>query len=493
MPSGFSIEKSLLLAANWYPLLISVFIVFFLEKASYTKFKSTQKLITLFLCLAGFLYSTTVPYFLPGNADHHSLQTLMWCIAVWIVLDNKISYVRAVMLGLAMGVWVWISPEALPLTFLIYTILGYSSFKQKEYADFSVITSLTLALTTLLALPLEYPASEILSSIHYDTLSIVHVVLFSLSAVGFLILKLHISNQSSLQKQIFLSGLTALSLAFIFLALFPKFIKGPMADVDPYILTGFLPTVTEAKSVFKTYTAITIGLLYLPILAFALSLFFHKKEPKVLALLIIPLVMTCFEIKWAYYLETISFIAIAKFLPTYVIDLRRKHRVHALILSPYVALICIHVMAIFQITHNPIPENNSMACASSAFKSIQSGKLVETLGTAPITIETNIWGNSGVAFFTPYHYISSNYHREGTGMKVKDAIFNSPTLDAVRPYLKERGVSALLICPDTNKQWTYSYFNGTPPKLDWVKIDKNFAKLQSPKDKLYPILLRINP
>jgi hypothetical protein len=211
-----------------------------------------------------------------------------------------------------------------------------------------------------------------------------------------------------------------------------------------------------------------------------------------------PLVMVFFQLKWSFYLEAISVIAMAKLLPTYIAALRRKYKIHALALQPIYPIILLHIVTFYVLTILPQSKlrlaNDVADCNAAAFQAIQSGALVAALGNAPITMESNILGNSGIPFFTPYRYIASNYHREGQGLLVKDAIFNAKDLNAARPMLKERGVSALFICPFSGQIWTNAYFyDKQQPTYDWVTMNPDLKILNKASGTVRPILLNIKP
>jgi len=65
---------------------------------------------------------------------------------------------------------------------------------------------------------------------------------------------------------------------------------------------------------------------------------------------------------------------------------------------------------------NSEDSRNSAVCEARASEWIRSGALVRTLGQASqiLFAPTNI--GTEILYFTPYHIIASNYHREGAGI-----------------------------------------------------------------------------
>lgn len=495
-PSDFSIEKRLLLVGNWYPLLILSCIIYFLVKAAETSSKSVQKLAIVILCLVSDLIFNVRNYFMAGNADHHSIQALIWCISIWLML-GKTSISSAVCLGLAMGVWFWISPEALPFICTAYAVLGIRAILKPTETYYPTITSLTLTLTTFLALSVEYPVGQVLETHSYDSLSIIYVILFSFCTAGFLVLHYVIARQPHIKLRFIFSALTAAAISALYIAIFPKLLKGPLVDADPYIFKNFLPRISEATPLWELDGEYILSSLYLTIPALLLSLRFIKKYPMLIAFLVLPFVMTVFQTRWSFYLEIASIITIAKLLPLYARTLSLKYHSYKMLLHPYILMVALGVMT-YGISLSLPPSKNLPyvyidKCQIEGFQLTQSGGLAHALGANPLTIESNILGNSGISFFTPYHYIAGYYHREGVGMKSKDAILDSKDLESVRPLLKERNVKALLICPTAHPSWANDYFTDKPPQLNWVKINKNLQFRKNSGIKTHPILLNIEP
>lgn len=498
-PSDMHIEKRLLLVGNWYPLIIMGLIIFSASKAAETGLKSTMRFAVFVLALAGYAIITpTYEYFIPGNTDHHSLQALMWCFTVWCLLAKPTKR-SAIGLGMSMGIWTWISPESAVYVFAIFVITGFIAVKKPAYTFFPLIASLSLTLITIIALFIEIPYDQILVAQHYDTLSIVYVTLFSFCSVGFFVLHYWIAQVSCPKYRFKISIGAAFVLALSFLILFPKFIKGPMADVEPYIITNFLTRIWEATPMLSTGPAIYLPNIYLPILALLLSIRFFNKATILLPLMLIALDINLLQLRGYYYLELLSMIVIAKFLPTYIYGIRRKYNLNRFAFNPLGILLGLH-LAIAGIvymlpTSSLMADNRVNTCTSLAFQTIQNGSLVNLMGNKPLNMESNILGNSGIPFFTPYHYVAGFYHREGLGMEVKDKIIESPSLEDIRPLLKDRQINFLFICPSPVKEaWVNQYFNDTtPPQLDWVTINSKLEFPSNHDQTTKPLILMVTP
>ncbi len=498
-PSDMPIEKRLLLVSNWYPILIMGLIIFSALKAAETGLKSTIKFAVLAASVAGYaLMTPTYEYFISGNADHHSLQALLWAISLWFILEKPTPR-RAAYLGLAMGLWTWISPESLFYVFTILAVIGFISIQKPAYSFFPMVACLFLTLVTIVGLLVEIPSSEILSAQYYDTLSIVYVTLFSFCSAGFFILHRWVSKIACPKYRFKISIGTVVALGLSFLVIFPKFIKGPIADVEPYILTNFLTRIWEATPILSTGASIYLPNIYLPFLALLLSIRFFSKAPMLLPLMLIALDINLLQLRGFYYLEILSMIVIAKCLPTYIYAVRRKYKIKPLLFNPLGIIILFHLAVAGTLQLLPTSKLFADAeighCNSLAFQTIQNGALVKVLGDSHLILEGNILGNSGISFFTPYHYVAGFYHREGKGMEIKDKIMESPTLDSIRPLLKERNIKVLFICPSPIKEaWVNRYFDGTTPQqLDWVTINPTLEFPPEHRQTTKPLILMVSP
>lgn len=493
-PSDFPIEKRLLLVANWYPLIIITMIILFMQKAVDTGFKSFQKFGVLILCLISTAIFNTHNYFMTGNTDHHSIQALLWCLTLFLVL-TKTSARSALGLGIVFGLWFWISPESLPFILITYVVLGIKSIMRPDLSYASLLTSLGVLAVTVAALFIEYPPHLLLSAI-YDANSIVYVTLFAFSAIGFSALHSPLFSDKPQKTKLLISAGIAAALSGIYLAIFPKFLKGPMADTDAYITEHFLKTISEATPFYKLDADMLVGTLYLTIPALLLAIRYTKKSPLLFIYLFSTAIMWTFQNRWNFYLQICSIVIIAKFLPSYIRAIRQKYK-YSQLLHPFalVLLFLALIQIIFIVLPEPDPSTTIRIspCKIEAFQTRQSGSLVMALGNGPLTVESNALGNSGMSFFTPYRYIAGNYHREGKAIQVKDTIFDSPDIESIRPLLKERGVNALLICPTVQPSWVNEYFGDTPPNHDWVKINTNLKFSQYSPIIQHPVLLNIYP
>ena len=138
----------------------------------------------LLACLAFLMQPLIQAYTIIGRPDHHSLQLLLFVLAIGCTLRLVLGRDRPMALaaGAVMALSLWVSPEALVITAGSLGVLGvYWLLGDRAMAP-NCRDSLVAATTCLaLALALER-GPEAWSVVENDRLSLLHVVLFGLMA-----------------------------------------------------------------------------------------------------------------------------------------------------------------------------------------------------------------------------------------------------------------------------------------------------------------------
>ncbi len=188
--------------------------------------------------------------------------------------------------------------------------------------------ALGAAVTTAAGLFVEIPVSEILTRQTYDSLSIVQVYFLGVGGGGICLHSIPVAVlRVRAAGRLYVTATAGTAVLLLTYALYPKFFLGPFADVDPYILTDFLPAVQETKPLFGDASLALLRTLMEPVMAaLLLAAAFLKsgklrksrkmKLLKLTGLLAITFVLTCFQGRWGYYLEPVAIIVCAALLPT---------------------------------------------------------------------------------------------------------------------------------------------------------------------------------
>lgn len=481
MPQGWTLDQKLLVASGWMPALLGLGAIFFLNRAALQLRNNLHVMIVATVLMV--VNAIFQNYFSPGSADHHGLLILLWCGVLAFLLSP--APMAPLLAGAFLGTMLWVSPETIMLVALVYTVLGASALlRPKDMRGLSLL-ALSAAAVTMLGLVAEVPPSEYLSRLTYDSLSIAHVTLMSLSAVTALILSALWSRGPGFRLRCMSAAIVCGGTLGFFLLLFPRFLLGPMADVDVFVMESFLPTISEARSLFHANLHDMMIRLALPALALGLSL--HAcvtrrrrwRHAALFVFLAATFVMVVFQMRWNYYLQPVSIVIVAAQLPVFARRARgllfgwlaflpAQLRAYAWLFA-FLGLVAMADKALA----SPPPANSlSIAqCQSQARLAVQSGALQAALGEGPMIVmaHPNIGGE--IIFFTPYRLIAGNYHREGAGLRDLHDIVTAKTAPRAQRLLAARKVDAVFVCPQAYKEdsWLHDLGRRTP---DWMtRID----------------------
>lgn len=482
-------------------------------------------------------------YFSLGNADHHGLLAALFIWVMGGVLTTTPSRRLMLFTGVLLGIQLWVSVEAMMLIALIYTWYGLNWLR----GDTSKATALAwlstgTALSSLWALMVERRMGEWFTPI-YDSISIAQVYALVLSAL--LAWVLHLAPTKTLRARLTLTATGgALLIALIALA-YPKLLLGPMVDVHPFILSDFLPRISEAKPFYKISSFLLAAMLLIPLVGLWACLgpwlrtrewFYAWEHALALTFFIAGTVLLYLgQQRWSYYLLPIAIVSVAPllgalFTPEHAL-VRKRWPARLLVnLSPNqqskkrlpftlavlgLPFILAMLAADPTLSNNSLEHTNSVkniellqtkqrdGCYEMARQLIRGGELVKVLSKQPLTLLLPTDLGTEMLLFTPHRIVASNYHREGAGIAY---VWGADTISdeaALRAHLKQRDVGALLLCPSVKPEensllQTYARGAILPPWL--IRIEYRF-KPSNPADNddmgtpavqpVPPLLLRV--
>lgn len=458
-PVALSANLRLMLAATWLPPLLCMISFGTIAAAAQRLFRGRHVLVCAALLL---IVNTEVyDYFAPGDSDHHGLLSVLWCGVLLLVTGRMLSVAGAGLAGVLLGLMIWISPEALILTGLTFALLGGEALFRPEKMRLLAAASFGAATMASLGLFVEIPGPEIISRLTYDSLSIVQVALLWLTATGCIVLDLLFREKLSFGARFCAASIAGSIVLLAMDMLYPRFFLGPLADVDSFIFTGFLPRVAEATPLFKGVPEDILRQVMEPLLAAGLlagcllnrKLRGEKRRRLLLLSLLLAgtFVLTMVQLRWDYYLQPVAIIAAAALLPAvtaaspgkewgWMRHLPRSWR-------PYICLFLLYlgVSLAMQIKPTKIPEAG--ICMAQMRYVIETQQLQPLLKDKDAIVFVPADAGGDVLFFTPLRIIASNYHREGAGLKDVRMIETASAPEAVNALLKKRTVNALLYCP----------------------------------------------
>lgn len=501
MPPKHVPELRLMLAAAWYPFILSLAAAGLMANAARRIFSHNHVLACTMLL---FLYSPYMAdYFRPGDADHHGLMSVLWCGVLVLLVQAALRPLQAAVAGILLGLIIWMSPEGLIIYAATLGVLGLEALraaaKDRQKFMTPAVAAVSAAVTATAGLFIEIPVSNIPTHVTYDTLSIVQVTALWVSAIMASVTMLLWHKVSLPRLRLAIAAAAGLCGAALLYALYPKFFVGPMADADPYVFTDFLPVVSEAKplmaSAFSHYAPTLLQPILAAILMAAVLLrtrAARRKRPVIIlgGLMIVMLLLTMVQTRWAYYLAPVAIIICAGLLPTISIGARRFTFAPRR-WQPYlwIAVLAAYLVGSVVATMKAQAAGNApgTGCMSEVHYVIQTQQLQKLLGDKSdiFYIYEDVGGE--MIFFTPYRIIASNYHREADGLRDLKHMRDAADIDSFRTLLQKRKVDTLLVCPVYHPR----FFKQGAELPSWLQ-PVNGLKFYKP-DGNKPLLLRVMP
>lgn len=227
-------------------------------------------------------------YALPGRPDHHILLLLVFAGSVGLLVKWMIGRPSprvAFAAGGALGLGLWVGPEAAVVVGVAFTALGVRWVVRGAGARETLLVSLGLAVTVAFALLVERPPSDLLA-VEHDRISVVHLLPAIATALFWLVVAI-VARGATAEAAVpgggdRFSGRVAVALLGVAFVLgvqalvFPASFLGPTADVDPVLLEVWLARVEEygpflrpedVGGVGRLVAFLGLGLIGLPFLA----------------------------------------------------------------------------------------------------------------------------------------------------------------------------------------------------------------------------------
>lgn len=410
-------------------------------------------------------------YFGPGNADHHAPLSVLFCWIVALMLNHDARRGNGLIaIGLMLALMLWISPEAILIIALVYGWFGLQWLVGASLKPLARIATVT-ALASVAAVMIERPPGEWLL-FTYDSLSIAQIMPLGLVALACVLLA-RITSFFWLWR-----GLAAAALlSAIGIALYsidPKFFMGPMAEVDAYIRSDFLPRIKEATHAWNEPALKLIGLLIQPLLAcFVLfrcatqrqGIIAPGKAAALLYLLLATGALYMVQLRWAYYFFPLVPLVLAPYLAAWLnpqraavssywpanrlrrLDERQimTRRIPLLLVTLALPSVLILVSAALNKKH----ESKAPLCHAAARELMQNGELTAIKKGKSLNVFAATDIGAEMLFFTPHRIIASNYHREGPGIRDVWQAQTSTKLGPLHDVVKKRKIDIVILCTDT--------------------------------------------
>ncbi len=443
-------------------------------------------------------------YFTLGNADHHAALAMLFTWVVANILVEKPSRARMLLTGALLALQLWISVETLILIACIYVLYGAEWLlgNRDKIVELSWL-SLGTALATLAAVLIERPQADWLTPI-YDSISLMHAIVLAFTAAAVWMLRL--APTRNLYDRIAIALLAGALLLLAIACSYPHFFAGPMYGVTPFILSDFLPRISEAKPFYRIDVLSLLANIMVPIIALIFCLAPWIRPPRALFpkatsgrlayLLLMTIILYYCQQRWSYYMLPLGIIALAPFFaalftpeheavrnlwPANTLahlspnaQMKKRLPIICMMAIPTAMLLLNDTQAIHNLrdmllhsthpneTHANLSKLRS-ACYNDARKLIRSGELVKIISPGDHTFLISTDLGTEILFFTPYRIVASNYHREGDGIEYVWSTNKITQEAALRAHLQKREINMILLCPTiefVNNSLLDAYYKG---------------------------------
>lgn len=410
-------------------------------------------------------------YALPGRADHHMLILLafvaMHGAAIRLLLDPAGS-----VWGWSTGAWaglgVWISTEFLvPVAVLILALTGIWILRSGDLAARARSAGAGLVGLTAVAVILEHPPSALFAP-ELDRVSIVHLVAFALVALFWVVAASRRMSDLGPGGRLLLAGIGGGVGLGVMLAIYPRFLGGPMANVDPELKRSWLPFLTEFQPFLVPHGVADVGriiaymgtaLMAATVAARGLRVDRGTRRFDVWVLLGLGLLaFVPLGIRWVrfvMYAELLGVLGAMDLLsralaalghrPGPRLAVRRAFTAAAIITGPL--LLGAGVMALGGEVGEAV-----QAPAATQTQGCSVEGLVAALddpgglGDRPRIVLAHVDLGPVLLYRTPHSVVATPYHRNARGILDARRIFETTDPDVARRMIEERGVEVVVTC-----------------------------------------------
>lgn len=423
-------------------------------------------------------HPVVLSYATPGRIDHHILLLLLFVATMGMAIRAAIEYSsdprRWLAIGAVAGLGLWVSVEFMPAAAALGTVIWARGFAESSSdARRGLPYSIGLAASSVVALLVERGISGALT-IEYDRISIAHVYATLVAFASFAALTTLEPRGPTLR--VLVSFVVACSGGATLLYLFPRFLAGPVADLDPVVEARLLDLTIEMQPLWNGAAGIAVwhrvALVAAALLA-ATGLIWALARPgdgrawawrAVAAYFMLYFFLTSLQWRWGTYLGAIAAIPFAELLQRSidVLDRRRSERVR---LYAYTFLPLIAIVAPFAAgaiaspaRHQPAADAEPTCRVSAAIDALAdrarfpAGRIVVTeLGVAPALI-----------YLAGHRAIGSPYHRNAAGLHAALALEDAQEPREAHRLLIERKVDYILLCRRSITPTTFAWITASP-------------------------------
>ncbi len=466
-------------------MLFSVFLLVSISKTLELRISGTL------IIIMGILLTPYVrQLYAPGNVDHHFLLNFLFIAYLrvyFLLLKNPAQHRYGIYAGLIIAMGGWVSIEFfLPIiaTLIFLGVLWLQNPASYQQGLQKLLGAVAVGIAT--AVLIERADVAIVD----DSISVVHVVLWTITACCFWVLG-KISAET-LFKRLVCCAIAFAGIILVMQGLFPNFYKGPYAQVSEEYQRVFLPRFSELTPI---YIVVGYPLTMIYFSSFLISIFyaawkiFCKKESLSIAFLaclsfsFFCVILTNMASRWFPYAMTILFITVAFPLSGWIKNAKTNWSgagfFIVLILLTTNAFVSKHLIDTSfhrNGNHNPLKEGlyASSSCSFTLYDLLKTNALPNIPSkTSKRLLIIHHYG-SNVLFWTPHSLLTAGYHREFTAAMEYLKFFTTTDPAIAAGVVKKDAVDYVVFCKEPLYPEPSFIFKTPPEKLpQWLKVLPN--------------------
>ncbi|MFC1793237.1 hypothetical protein ACFL3Q_06580 [Planctomycetota bacterium] len=428
-----------------------------------------------FACIIFVLQITGLSYYQSGRPDHHSLIIFFFILSIGFtfrIILRPINTLLCYIAGAIGALSMWISVESMVPVGITIGVLGlFWLLEDGDFLDKSLHYTLALFMVTGLSLVLERAWHGLLAE-EYDRLSIVHLSVFGFITI--LWTTLFVLNRYTLffrrranRFSSILVGLAMLALAL--LVTFPKFYKGPFADIDPRIIPIILNKISELQPLISRSESLLMPVQILSSAIVCFSFLFYlllwkRHDESWKGWLFITLSSVAFilfslnQVRWSIYLQVLLSIPLARII---VLMRQRGPKTGFLKTLKNVSIVLVFSSAFLLLG----------LLADAIFKKGDSEKKHQKVSLVRICdylsqaeewygrdllILTHVDFGAEILYRTEHKVLSTTHHRSGQEIWDTYEIMTADTNEKALELIQRRKIDLILLCPKSTESIFYS-------------------------------------
>jgi hypothetical protein len=345
------------------------------------------------------------------------------------VAKLQLLYAKNILVALGIGTIIYFPSNLSPRNFLpiciLLTTAPYSTFNNK-YAQDPILKYWHAVIIAIIALL--FPD---IAPIEYDKISAVHMALYLCSVAYLCSVMIH--QKFTLKKRIWMSFLWFVTIAAIFLSLYPSFLNGMSANIDDYIKSIWLNRISEMQSPFAhgdyLFFIVYCVIAMISIVNACLQLTEKKFVSSDLTWWIIIVNAICYTILAGISYRMLPYSAM--FLLPIIVNLgmngdltKRLHRLWKIVVTSFISIFFIFCTAYF-------PSTQEEKTVNAPYTDTELFEAIDKLSRKPIVIMAHSNDGPIILYHTKHSVVGAPYHRQIGGIifshKIMEDQYNEET------------------------------------------------------------------